>query len=65
MHEWLKFNNITTFNILTKCDYISRSEVNKKLAQIEKTFQNQAFAFSSKDTIYKDKILSVFCEYIK
>ena len=65
MHEWLKFNNITTFNILTKCDYISRSEVNKKLAQIEKTFQNQALAFCSKDTIYKDKVLSVFLEFIK
>ena len=45
MQEWLKFNNIPCFNILTKCDYISRNELNKKLAQIEKQFQNKALAF--------------------
>lgn len=58
MQEWLKFNNIPCFNILTKCDYISRNEINKKLAQIEKQFQNKALAFSSKDKIYTDKVLS-------
>ena len=58
MQEWLKFNNIPCFNILTKCDYISRNELNKKLAQIEKQFQNKALAFSSKEKMYIDGVLS-------
>ena len=58
MQEWLKFNNIPCFNILTKCDYISRNELNKKLSQIEKQFQNKALAFSSKDKMYIDGVLA-------
>ncbi len=57
MQEWLKFNNIPCLNILTKCDYISRNEISKKLNIIEKNFQNKALAFSSKDKIYIDKVL--------
>ena len=58
MQEWLKFNNIPCLNILTKCDYISRNEVASKLAKIEKEFQNKALAFSSKNIIYVDGVLS-------
>ena len=58
MQEWLKFNNIPCINILTKCDYISRNEVAQKLAKIEKEFQNKALAFSSKNRIYVDGVLT-------
>ena len=58
MQEWLKFNNIPCVNILTKCDYISRNEINKKIAQVEKQFQNKALAFSSKNRIYVDGVLA-------
>jgi len=58
MQEWLKFNNIPCFNILTKCDYVSRNEIVKKLAQIEKQFGNKALAFSSKNKIYVDGVLT-------
>ena len=58
MQEWLKFNNIPCVNILTKCDYISRNEVSKKIAQVEKQFQNKALAFSSKNRIYVDGVLA-------
>ena len=64
MQNWLKHNNIPCINILTKCDYISRNEVNKKLAVLEKEFQNKALAFSSKDKIYTDKVLSCLSEFI-
>lgn len=64
MQEWLKFNNIPCFNILTKCDYISRNELNKKLAQIEKQFQNKALAFSSKDKMYIDGVLAYISSLI-
>ena len=58
MQEWLKFNNIPCFNILTKCDYVSRNEIAKKIAQIKKEFGNDALAFSSKNRVYVDGVLA-------
>ena len=58
MQEWLKFNNIPCFNILTKCDYVSRNDITKKIAQIKKEFGNDALAFSSKNRIYVDGVLA-------
>ena len=58
MQEWLKFNNIPCFNILTKCDYVSRNEMAKKIAIIEKEFGNKALAFSSKNKIFVDGVLA-------
>lgn len=64
MQEWLKFNNIPCFNILTKCDYVSKNEMMKKLAQVEKQFGNKALAFSSKNKIYVDGVLAYINELI-
>ena len=64
MQEWLKHNNIPCFNVLTKCDYISRNEVVKKISTIEKEFQNKTLAFSSKNKIFIDGILAQFSELI-
>ncbi len=64
MQEWLKHNNIPCINILTKCDYISKNEVNKKLEILKKNFGNDTFAFSSKDRVYVDKVLEMFEEMI-
>ena len=58
MQEWLNYNKIPCINILTKCDYISRNEVNKKIAQLEKQFGNKTLAFSSKNKIYVDGVLA-------
>lgn len=58
MQEWLKFNNIPCINILTKCDYISRNEIAKKISIVEKQFQNKTLAFSSKNRIYVDGVLA-------
>ena len=57
MQEWLKFNKIPCVNILTKCDYISRNDIAKKITIIEKEFKNKAFAFSSKNRMYVEDIL--------
>lgn len=64
MQEWLQFNNIPCFNILTKCDYVSRNEVVKKISQIEKQFGNKALAFSSKNKIYVDGVLAYIANLI-
>ena len=58
MQEWLNYNKIPCINILTKCDYISRNDVNKKIAQLEKQFGNKTLAFSSKNKIYVDGVLA-------
>ena len=58
MQEWLKHNNIPCFNILTKCDYISRNEIAKKIIIIKKEFQNNVIPFSSKNKQYIDGILN-------
>ena len=59
MQEWLKYNSIPCINVLTKCDYISKNEVNKKIAIIKKEFQNKTVAFSSKDRNYINGFLDV------
>lgn len=64
MQEWLKFNKIPCINILTKCDYISRNEITKKLALIETKFQNTTLAFSSKDRTYIDKVLKTIEDFM-
>ncbi len=65
MQEWLKYNKIPCFNILTKCDYISRNEIAKKIAIIEKQFNNKALAFSSKNRIYCDEVVSYLVNLIQ
>ena len=58
MQEWLKYNKIGCLNILTKCDYISRNEISKKIAQIKKDFNNDVLAFSSKNRMYVEGVLN-------
>ena len=65
MQEWLKFNNIPCVNILTKCDYISRNDIAKKIALVEKEFQNKTLAFSAKNRTYVDNVLKFFEEIVK
>ena len=64
MQEWLKFNKIPCFNILTKCDYVSKNDISKKIAQIKKEFGNDALAFSSKNRIYVDGVLTYIASLI-
>jgi GTP-binding protein len=57
MHDWLKINNIPSFSVLTKCDYISKNEVASKLKSLEKYFQNTALPFSTKENRYLEAVL--------
>ncbi len=60
MHEWLSVNNIANFVILSKCDYISRNEIAKKIAQTKKYFGVDVLPFSSKNRFYTDDVLNYF-----
>lgn len=64
MHQWLEFNKIPCINILTKCDYISKNEINKKIRIVEKTFNNKTLAFSSKNKMYIDEVLGYISSLI-
>ena len=47
MREWLKFNNIKTYTIITKMDYVSKSQHAKVLKNIENTLQDKVIPFST------------------
>ena len=64
MQNWLKYNNIPCVNILTKCDYISRNEMTKKVSILKKELNNDVLCFSAKDKIYIDKVSECFSALI-
>ena len=64
MQNWLKYNNIPCVNILTKCDYISRNEMIKKVSILKKELNNDVLCFSAKDKIYIDKVSECFSALI-
>lgn len=63
MQDWISLNNLNNFTILTKCDYVSKNEIMKKISNIEKYFKTQVFPFSSKNNFYNDNILSHLINY--
>lgn len=60
MHEWLKINEIDNFVILSKCDYISRNDISKRISEIKKYFGVDVLPFSSKNRFYVDDVLNYF-----
>ena len=60
MQNWLKYNNIPSLNILSKCDYISRSELRKKIDTLKKEFKNEVLPNSSKNKDFSEDILNWF-----
>ncbi len=60
MQNWLKHNNIPCLNILSKCDYIKKQELVKKIDTVKKTFNNEVIPFSSKNKIFVNEVLDWF-----
>lgn len=58
MNDWLKINKINSFCILTKCDYINKSEVDKKCKNVEKYFACRCLPFSTKENRWHDGVLN-------
>ena len=65
MQEWLKYNKIPCINILTKCDYVSKNDMAKKIALIDQNFGHKALGFSSKNRMYVDDVLKTFEELMQ
>jgi len=59
MNDWLKVNKVAVFCVLTKCDYVSRSEVVAKCKNVEKYFDCVCVPFSIKESRYHDGVLGL------
>lgn len=57
MREWINAYNLETITILTKSDLISRNDLNKRIHEVEKTFNTKVFHFSKNDSILAKIIL--------
>lgn len=47
MREWLGYHGLEVYTIITKMDYVPKSQVLKTVKNIEKTLQTQAIPFST------------------
>ena len=54
MREWLNFNNIKTYTVITKMDYVSKGKVLKTIKDIEKTLQDNAVPFSTEQPVKQE-----------
>ena len=54
MREWINAHALPVFTVITKTDYISRSDVNKKIQSIKKEFGGEVLPFSSNNSYYVD-----------
>ena len=57
MREWINAYNLETITILTKSDLISRNDLNKRIHEVEKTFNTNVFHFSKNDSVLAKIIL--------
>ncbi len=60
MNEWLKVNNVAHFIVLSKCDYVSKSDILKKITYVRNLFMTDVLPFSSKNRYYVDDVLNYF-----
>ncbi len=56
MREWINIKGLPVFTVMTKSDYISRAEINKKIQSIKKEFGGEVLPFSSNDNFYVDNV---------
>lgn len=56
MREWVNAHNLPIFTIVTKIDYVKRSDIQKIIAKVKKEFGGDVLAFSSTDSYYVDNV---------
>lgn len=56
MREWVEAHALPVFTIMTKVDYIKRSDINKKIQKIKHEFGGEVLPFSSEDNYYVDNV---------
>ena len=56
MREWVDAQGLPIFTIVTKIDYIKRSDIQKVLSKVKKEFGGDVLPFSSNDGYYVDNV---------
>ena len=64
MREWVEENNLPIITIATKIDYVSKSKVQKVIADIKKEFGGEVLPFSAVDNRYNEQIFDKIFELI-
>lgn len=65
MAEWIRYNNLPCFVVLTKVDQISKSQIYNTAVQLEKELNLPVFPFSKSNGYYNKPILDKIEELIK
>ena len=56
MREWVNAHNLPIFTIVTKIDYVKRSDIQKIINKVKKEFGGEVLPFSSNDGYYVDNV---------
>lgn len=65
MCEWINYNNLPCFVVLTKVDQISKSQILNTCKKFEKEIGLEVFPFCKSDSYYNQKITNKIEEIIK
>lgn len=65
MLEWIKFNKLPFFVVLTKADLIQKSKINTEIINLKKDLDCEVFAFSQKEMPYNQKVLDYLYKLAK
>lgn len=56
MREWVEAYSLPIFTIVTKVDYVKRSEIQKIISRVKKEFAGEVLPFSANDGYYVDNV---------
>ena len=56
MREWVDAHSLPIFTIMTKVDYIKRSDIRKKIDKIKSVIGGEVFPFSANDSYFVDNV---------
>ena len=56
MREWVEAYSLPIFTIVTKVDYVKRSEIQKIISRVKKEFGGEVLPFSANDGYYVDNV---------
>jgi GTP-binding protein len=57
MREWVEAHDLPIFTIITKIDYIPRSDIQKVISKVKREFQGEVLPFSSIDRYYCEQTI--------
>ncbi len=56
MREWVNSYSLPIFTIVTKIDYVKRSEIQKIISKVKRDFGGDVLPFSANDSYYVDNV---------